>query len=93
MKMDIKQCVLTSVKFSTITSTTLHPIYFLPQPILETSPFNIIINVFLTTVGEDEEGPASRESSPRLESPAPGLTPSTVMTRKHFLTLLSCTYL
>ncbi|CAH2105005.1 unnamed protein product [Euphydryas editha] len=32
-------------------------------------------------VGEDEcEGPASRESSPRLESPAPGLTPSTVMT-------------
>ncbi|XP_039764949.1 RNA pseudouridylate synthase domain-containing protein 2-like isoform X1 [Pararge aegeria] len=33
-------------------------------------------------VGEDEcdTGPASRESSPRLESPAPGLTPSTVMT-------------
>ncbi|XP_026488798.2 pseudouridylate synthase RPUSD2-like isoform X2 [Vanessa tameamea] len=32
-------------------------------------------------VGEDEcEGPASRESSPRLESPAPGLTPSTIMT-------------
>ncbi|XP_072936469.1 pseudouridylate synthase RPUSD2-like isoform X3 [Epargyreus clarus] len=34
-------------------------------------------------VGEDEcdTGPASRESSPRLESPAPGLTPSTIMTR------------
>ncbi|CAH0726283.1 unnamed protein product, partial [Brenthis ino] len=33
-------------------------------------------------VGEDEcdTGPASRESSPRLESPAPGLTPATVMT-------------
>ncbi|XP_022112342.2 RNA pseudouridylate synthase domain-containing protein 2 isoform X1 [Pieris rapae] len=33
-------------------------------------------------VGEDEcdTGPASRESSPRLESPAPGITPSTVMT-------------
>ncbi|XP_050685421.1 pseudouridylate synthase RPUSD2 isoform X2 [Leptidea sinapis] len=33
-------------------------------------------------VCEDEcdNGPASRESSPRLESPAPGLTPSTVMT-------------
>ncbi|XP_072936467.1 pseudouridylate synthase RPUSD2-like isoform X2 [Epargyreus clarus] len=33
-------------------------------------------------VGEDEcdTGPASRESSPRLESPAPGLTPSTIMT-------------
>ncbi|XP_053603906.1 pseudouridylate synthase RPUSD2-like isoform X2 [Plodia interpunctella] len=32
-------------------------------------------------VGEDDDtGPASRESSPRLESPAPGLTPSSVMT-------------
>ncbi|CAK1549625.1 unnamed protein product [Leptosia nina] len=33
-------------------------------------------------VGEDECDPglASRESSPRLESPAPGITPSTVMT-------------
>lgn len=33
-------------------------------------------------VGEYEcdTGPASRESSPRLESPAPGVTPSTVMT-------------
>ncbi|XP_047506744.1 RNA pseudouridylate synthase domain-containing protein 2-like isoform X4 [Pieris napi] len=33
-------------------------------------------------VGEDEcdTGSASRESSPRLESPAPGITPSTVMT-------------
>ncbi|XP_041978777.1 RNA pseudouridylate synthase domain-containing protein 2-like isoform X1 [Aricia agestis] len=33
-------------------------------------------------VGEYEcdTGPASRESSPRLESPAPGLTPSSVMT-------------
>lgn len=33
-------------------------------------------------VGEDDcdTGPASRESSPRLESPAPGVTPSTVMT-------------
>ncbi|CAG5048397.1 unnamed protein product [Parnassius apollo] len=33
-------------------------------------------------VGEDEcdTGPTSRESSPRLESPAPGLTPSSVMT-------------
>ncbi|KAH9628977.1 hypothetical protein HF086_001887 [Spodoptera exigua] len=35
-------------------------------------------------VGEDDcdTGPASRESSPRLESPAPGVTPSTIMT--HF---------
>ncbi|KAG6459203.1 RNA pseudouridylate synthase domain-containing protein 2 isoform X3 [Manduca sexta] len=33
-------------------------------------------------VGEDDcdTGPASRESSPRLESPAPGVTPSSVMT-------------
>ncbi|KPJ11835.1 RNA pseudouridylate synthase domain-containing protein 2 [Papilio machaon] len=33
-------------------------------------------------VGEDDcdTGPTSRESSPRLESPAPGLTPSSVMT-------------
>ncbi|KAL4710029.1 hypothetical protein ACJJTC_016007 [Scirpophaga incertulas] len=33
-------------------------------------------------VGEDDcdTGPVSRESSPRLESPAPGLTPSTVLT-------------
>ncbi|GBP82827.1 RNA pseudouridylate synthase domain-containing protein 2 [Eumeta japonica] len=32
-------------------------------------------------VGEDDDtGPASRESSPRLESPAPGLTPSNVIT-------------
>lgn len=33
-------------------------------------------------VGEDDcdTGPASRESSPRLESPAPGVTPSTIMT-------------
>lgn len=35
-------------------------------------------------MGEDDcdTGPASRESSPRLESPAPGVTPSTAMTRK-----------
>ncbi|CAH0749237.1 unnamed protein product [Diatraea saccharalis] len=33
-------------------------------------------------VGEDDcdTGPASRESSPRLESPAPGVTPSTILT-------------
>ncbi|CAH0603460.1 unnamed protein product [Chrysodeixis includens] len=33
-------------------------------------------------VGEDDcdTGPASRESSPRLESPAPGVTPSSIMT-------------
>ncbi|XP_059059409.1 pseudouridylate synthase RPUSD2-like [Achroia grisella] len=33
-------------------------------------------------IGEDDcdTGPASRESSPRLESPAPGVTPSTIMT-------------
>lgn len=53
-----------------------------------------ILIMFKSTVGEDDcdTGPASRESSPRLESPAPGVTPTTIMTRKiipiHFNYLL-----